>query len=1418
MAIRSERTRWLVAGGFLAFLWSVALGAQPDRTERAPTVPDGVAKGGATVDRVFTTSDGLPSLRVREVVAASRRGTWVLTAAGIARSDGFLFRTVGAEEGLPSAELPLDLLRLPGEDNGIIAVYQHALYRRVGDRFARVPLPDSVLFSAARPAAVGGDSVFFIRRHRVLLVSDRGATDVHAQLGLGARRVSRLWSTTRGSLWLLTDGGLLHWAKGELKTRLAWNGAGLGVSVLAEAPDGRGGLFAVTQPRASRGLWEWTEERPPRRLSQEGIDEVSDIAFGDGVVALTHMYGGASVRRGRGRFEPTGGSAVGRFSSVDAGPDGTLWFGTERGLLARAPAPTPIWTQQRFAASRLANRIHEILRASDGSLWLATADGLQVISPDGRQRWIREAAGVRLNTVTGLAESPAGTIWVSSGGDFDGVSRLERGRWERDLGGGTLAGAFGHRLRVDARGDLWFLGLGRSTPYSNGPSAAAGVFRRENGKWRAFRPGGSGLEGTRVYEMDEGRDGALWFATNAGIFRFLDGQWRRWWTAQGLGPGSVFSLAADAEGGVWFAHASGRRLGRIATDGAVGYHRLPASLADAEVMALRRGPDGRVWLGADGGIAVLQRGDWIGLGSEDGLPNSSIWPVLPELESVLIGSGDGLITLNVALAEAIPVPTVRVSVRAFDRRALEARWQVGTARPDIDPAQVETRWRIDDGAWSGWSTSRLATVGGFFGGRHSFSVQSRGVLGRQGSAIRGEVVVAGPVWLSAWVLGPTLLAVAAAVAALLFWSVARRRAAAVVSRVAEAYTEIYREAPDGYLIERLPDRRIEQANIAAAALLGVPDASVLAGVPFGSLVLPESHGALDASTATLLASGRATAELRSRGGDGTERDLELTSTAVRDAAGDIVRCRTLMRDVTARKRAERELKLFRLTLDASFEPVVWLRGDGTIVDANLAFCHLVSKTQDAVIGRRFTDLWPSGAPLHTQLWGELTTHRTAHFESSLRLDVHGEVPVEVAGTLLPGHLERLAAVFMRDIRARRFDEARRREAVHEAERARREQAMGTMGRAVAHEFNNVLAAVTGFAEMLLAELDTRTVAHAHALELTQAAARGTELVAQVQAATGSRRRESTPVPFSRAVEEEVVASRASAASAGIGGLQCDLDLKARRAVRYSRRDLGRAVRNLVRNAIEASPASGGRIGIATDDVDLDAAQAGSLGLAAGRYVRLQVRDDGHGMTSEQKERAFEPFFSTRPQAFGLGLSVVRAVVEDLQGTVSLKSNLAVGTVVEVLLPAVDDTEPGSPRNAGPAPTQAPRDVAPNAGRRILFVDDEPSVLRMSGLLLSRLGYTPTLVASGREALEKLRDLPLAFDLVITDMTMPEMSGLELVRLIRATHAELPILVTSGFLDEASRRQLATFGVWGMLAKPFGRKELAAAIEVLAVTG
>jgi CheY-like chemotaxis protein len=206
------------------------------------------------------------------------------------------------------------------------------------------------------------------------------------------------------------------------------------------------------------------------------------------------------------------------------------------------------------------------------------------------------------------------------------------------------------------------------------------------------------------------------------------------------------------------------------------------------------------------------------------------------------------------------------------------------------------------------------------------------------------------------------------------------------------------------------------------------------------------------------------------------------------------------------------------------------------------------------------------------------------------------------------------------------------------------------------------------------------------------------------------------------------------------------------------------------------------------------------------------------MTAEQRERAFEPFYSTKPRAFGLGLSVVRAVVEELQGAISVQSQLAAGTQVEVFLPADDPVEPGSPRDAGNAAPLAPGAVAPGAERRILVVDDEPSVLRMGGLLLSRLGYAPTLVASGREALEKLRDVPLAFDLVITDISMPGMTGLELVREVRAVHPELPILVTSGFLDDATRRQLAAFGVQGSLAKPFGRKELAAAIAAIDLTG
>lgn len=1399
--------------GALNWLLSVVLAALPWATElRAQH-----GSAGPTVDRIFSVSDGLPSPRVRRVLASAPTGAWVLTAAGLARYDGFLFHSVGATEGLPAGD-PIDILRVPGTGDGVIVVYANALFRSTGSGFTPLPVPDSIWSRTARLAVAGNDSTFVIRGNRVWLVESTGATDVHERLGLGTRRVSRLWSTRRGSLWLLTDGGLLHWTAGQLTARVEWEGAGLGVSVLAERSDGHGGLFSVTDPRSSRGLWEWTDGERPQRLLQEGVDEVSSIASGEGVVALTQLNGDAQVRRrGQRLFEDVGGPALGRFTSADIGADGTIWFGTERGLLARSPAPRSIWTQRRFAASRLGNRIHEILRAADGTLWLATADGLQVIAPDGRTRWIREAAGVQLNTVTGLAEAPAGTIWVSSGGDFPGVLRFDGRRWEHDLADGLFNGVFGHRLRVGAAGDLWLLGLGKAAPYSYAPSEAVGVFRRENGEWRAFRPSGVGLEGERVYEMDEGADGALWFATNHGIRRFHAGRWRQWTEVDGLDATQVFSLAADADGGVWFAHANGRRVGRITPEGSVRFQSLPVSLDGAEVWSLRRGSDGRVWLGADGGIAMLHQGDWIGLGSKDGLPNTSIWPVVEEPGTALLGSGDGLVTLDLAAAEAIPAPAVSLSVHASDRRGLEANWKIGTGRADIDPHQVETRWRRDGGAWSPWSTKRHLSVTGLYGGRHVVSVQARGLMGRVGQAASMEVQVAGPVWTSWWVIAPSVLALVAGLAASLIGLQGRRRAHALLRRAADAYTEIYREAPDGYIIERLPDRRIEQANARAAALFGVREASELAGVTLEALLAPESRDALRDATAGLLASGRASVELRGRRADGSEFDLEVTSTGVPDVAGDLDRSRTMLRDVTDRTRAQRDLRRFRLTLDTSFEPALWIRADGEIVYVNQAFRRLASASEESLVGHRLSEAWPAAAALQALLWEQLEVRRTALFETELPVDSAPAIPVEVAGTLLPGVGELLASVFVRDIRARRLGEALRLEQAEQLERARRLQALGSMGRAVAHEFNNILAAIMGFGEMLVAELRSADVARSHALEITRAAERGSELVAEVMASTGGRSGKRVPVRFSPIVEE-VVANEAGPALTQLLQLRLDLALGSEAAVRCVRSELQRAVRNVVRNAVEALPASGGTLHVETIDLEIDESQATALGLVAGPYVALRVRDDGPGMTPEVHQQAFDPFFTTKAHRFGLGLSVVRVVAAELHGAVRIESAPGAGTLCELLLPAVAQVEePTVPDPAAP-PSNAAGAIPPTLGRRILVVDDDRTVLRMTGMLVTRLGYELTSAASGAEALRLMGERPDAFDLLLTDLSMPGMSGLELAAAVRVLRPEIPILVVSGHVDAMLRAELEAVGACTVLPKPFGKQELRTALEAITGSG
>jgi len=208
----------------------------------------------------------------------------------------------------------------------------------------------------------------------------------------------------------------------------------------------------------------------------------------------------------------------------------------------------------------------------------------------------------------------------------------------------------------------------------------------------------------------------------------------------------------------------------------------------------------------------------------------------------------------------------------------------------------------------------------------------------------------------------------------------------------------------------------------------------------------------------------------------------------------------------------------------------------------------------------------------------------------------------------------------------------------------------------------------------------------------------------------------------------------------------------------------------------------------------------------GPHVRLTVSDTGDGMDADTQERIFEPFFTTKApgEGTGLGLSVVHGIVRGHHGAIRLTSEVGLGSSFEILLPVGAARPPSDRADSEP--------VAQGHGERILVVDDERTIARAGELTLRRLGYDATGESQVLEALASLESDPFAFDLVVSDQTMPALTGLEFALRIRALRADLPVVLVSGHSDALTPQAVDAAGVREILAKPFSKEVLAAAVR------
>jgi len=675
--------------------------------------------------------------------------------------------------------------------------------------------------------------------------------------------------------------------------------------------------------------------------------------------------------------------------------------------------------------------------------------------------------------------------------------------------------------------------------------------------------------------------------------------------------------------------------------------------------------------------------------------------------------------------------------------------------------------------------------------------------------------------------------------------ISRLKEAELLLKESEArYRNIIETSPVGIAIHS--EGKVVFANKAGLDLFGAESPEDLIGKPITEIVHPDNWDAAGERIERMLAGEKGLYPVEDRYVrlDGKTIDVEVRATSLAYQGKPSVQ--VIVQDITEKRKTERELmirndiaRIFLTTPDETmYEKVLALILD--ITGSRYGIFGFINEGGEWVCPSMTRDIWdrcqiPDKSIIFPRekwggLWGKAMAEGKSRFsnhtfkfpEGHVIIDNALDVPViyrdRLIGNLLVGQKEKgydesdkflleTVASHVAPILSARLARDREQEERKRAEgrlfQVQKTEAIGVLAGGIAHDFNNILTAILGYTQLAMDQLSRESPIYADLEDVYRGGERARRLVSQILTFSRQKEGEVAPIQMTPIIKEALKLLRAT--------LPATIEIRQQIApelgnIMADSTQIHQIIMNLCTNAGHAMREEGGILEVALSKVILgDASARQHPNLQPGEYIKLSVSDTGYGIEPDVLDKIFDPYFTTkrRGEGTGLGLAVVHGIVEAYGGAISVYSEPKKGTIFHVYFPTIQEEIQSVEEKA---------ERIHGGAERILFVDDEIPIAELGKRTLEQLGYRVETRTNPIEALALFRGDPNRFDLVITDMTMPRMTGEEIAQKVMEIRTDMPVILCTGFSEKMTREKAMESGIKAFLMKPLIREELASAVR------